>query len=542
MKRLPPEVYQVLEEWRAAPWRLKKEMLGKNLGRLGISEGAFYALARRWGYLPERAGRSDRGRLSDPRREAWVREIMALKYAPPPGVRTLTTEDARRLVARGKVDPEEARAIMALPAGTINRLARDMGLVEQPRREARVEASRPNQVHQMDASFSEHFFPWKREGEEWLLKLRPRRTKNKEKLERLRVICYGLCDDFSGYRLARYTVAAGESGLDSIRFLQWCWEANKDHGPFQGWPETVYLDNGPVAKLAAFRRFCGSLGVEVKTHEPYRSQATGKVENNWRVAWSRFENVYFADPGWESRVITLTELNQEFARFWRGWNQRAHRRLQLSREEAWLLINRQGGPVSVAPEAWRRLAVQRERTLDAAGCFDLEGYTYQVKELWSCRVTVIRGLLDGAVWVQEEGGQRRRFRAEPFVPQVWGEYRGAPKSELERLREAVRPEAAPERPVYFAEPESNVVHLVRPGEVRGREAETPETEVPAAPAPRRYATPLERYGALKLRALRGEGLEPEEAEFVARVEAEYAEEVALLQEGLRSRARLVERA
>jgi hypothetical protein len=538
MKRLPPDVYQVLEEWRATPWRGKRDVLDRHLARLGISEGAFYALARRWGYLEERATRRDRGRLSDPRRREWVREIMALKHAPPPGVRALTTEDARRLVARGKNDPEEARAILALPVGSINRLARELGLVERPRREARMEAARPNQVHQMDASFSEHFFPFRREGEEWLLKLRPRRSKNKEKLERLRVICYGLCDDFSGYRLARYTVAAGESGLDSIRFLQWCWEANPEHAPFRGWPEVLYLDNGPVAKLAVFRRFCGSLGVEVKTHEPYRSQATGKVENNWRVAWSRFENVYFADPGWESRVITLTELNQEFARFWREWNQRGHRRLQLSREEAWLLINRQGGPVSVAPEAWRRLAVQRERTLDAAGCFDLEGYTYQVKELWSCRVTVFRGLLDGAVWVQEEEGARRRFRAEPFQPQVWGEYRGSPKSELERLREGWSPEASPERPVFFADPESNVVHLVRPGEVRGREPEGAEPEAPAPGATRRYATPLERYGALKLRALRGEGLAPEEAEFISRVEAEYAEEVALLVEGLRSRARL----
>lgn len=75
MKRLPPEVYQVLEEWRAAPWRVKKQVLARHLPGLGLSEGAFYALARRCGYLEERATRRDRGRLQDQRREAWVREI-----------------------------------------------------------------------------------------------------------------------------------------------------------------------------------------------------------------------------------------------------------------------------------------------------------------------------------------------------------------------------------------------------------------------------------------------------------------------------------
>lgn len=561
MRRLDPVlISEVLAAWRGAPWGGRGPVLAQHLPLLGLSEAAFYRLARQW-RGPEAPARERRpGKRADARREDWVRAIIQVKYRPPNGVRALTTEDAQRLTAAAWEDPAEAEEISTLPRGTIDRIARELGLTQRPRRENRFEAAYANQVHQLDASGSEHFFPWRQDnGGQWLLKLRPRRTKNREMADGLRVWAYGLCDDFSGYRLARYTVAPGESALEGISFLQWAWSRLPIHAPFEGVPEILYMDNGPVAKLLAFKRFCESVLVTIQTHEPYRSQATGKVEQNWRTAWRRFENLYFADPGWGERVISLTELNQEFARFWQGWNrQRPHRRLQLNREEAWLLVNRRGGAVTVAPEAWSRLAVQQERTLDAAGCFDLDGQTYQVKELWSVRVTVLRGLLDGAVWVREADG-RERFRAEPWAPKLFGEFRGSPKSDLERLQEADEATAAPERPCFFPAGESNVVPLVRAGEVRQGEADSraavPGRRMPEAPSlddlagrvevlPTRppaepeFARPLERYEAMLVKTFKGHALTPGEETFVALFRRDYRDMLDLVGEDLEKQARL----
>jgi hypothetical protein len=565
MKRLDAELLgRILAEWASAPHGGRKAVLEQHLPALGLSQAAFYKEARRWGYLRPRRGRADRGKRQDPRREAWVQAIIQVKHRPPAGVRGIVTEDAVRLAVRdGLVPPEAAR----VPAGTYNWLARELGLVEVPRRENRFQAAYPNQVHQFDASGSEHFIPVRREGEDWVLKLRRRRQKNRDQAEKLKVWAYGLCDDFSGYRLARYTVAAGESALDGIAFLRWAWAAHPEHAPFQGWPEVVYLDNGPVAKLGAFRRFCGQLGVEILTHEPYRSQATGKVENNWRTAWNRFENLFFADPGWESRTLLLSELNSEFYAFWREWNTRRHRRLQMGRDEAWLLINHRGGPVSVAPEAWSALSVQRERLLDGAGCFDLEGYTYQVKEIRAGKATVLKGLTDGAVWVVEEGSGRR-FRARPFEAKLWGEFAGTPKSALEELLAGDAREIPAARPVVCGPGDGKVVHLVRPGETRqmaaggdarpteeggalleelagahreGAQVDNRRHQVQGDNRGCReglYATPLERYAVVKVKEILARPLTEEEAAFLRQVEADYGEQVELLRDGIETRARL----
>src|SRR5580692_7563881 len=55
--------------------------------------------------------------------------------------------------------------------------------------------------------------------------------------------------------------------------------------PFQGIPAVLYLDNGPVAKSAVFKRVMESLGVAVTPHMPAGSdgrrttaRAKGKVE------------------------------------------------------------------------------------------------------------------------------------------------------------------------------------------------------------------------------------------------------------------------
>jgi transposase InsO family protein len=556
----PVIMTQAIEAWQHAGHGAKGAVLSQWLPILGISAATFHREKANWGRQQDRKPRYDRGRRRNPERVEWVREIIILKNRPPKGIRSICTEDAQRWAVRLGNVPEDA---LKMSSAYINYLAREMGWTQQARRENRFEAAYPNQVHQFDASGSEYFYPVKKLGDEWVLKLRRQKMKNKEQPKGLKVWAYGLADDYSGYRLSRYTVAAGEAAEGGIRFLQWAWAVDPEHAPFRGLPEILYLDNGVITKSHAFTDFVKTINVALQTHRPYQSQATGKVENNWRAMWNRFENQFFIDPGWESREITLTELNQELAGFWRSWNQRRHRRESLSREAIWPSIMHQGGPVDIDPAAWARIFRRDTRTLDAAGCFDWQGVTYQVKEIHATRVMVYQGLLDGGVLV-EDLRDRQRYGAVEFAPKPWGTFIGQKKSELDKLVEADPREILAERPTIFPKDNDNVVHLVRSREVRESSFEMPEgmAGTEARPAGdsledlaagveviqgsgdksqgpvELYNTPLDRYIALKVRVAQGKRLTVEDVAFMRDFETEYASMLTLLGSGIDKRVSL----
>ncbi len=528
---------QAIREWREAPFRLKGAKLREWCRVLGIGRDAFYLEAKNWGEMKERKVRADKGKgkLALPDIREQVRRLWQLKHRPPPGVRLGSTETALiYAVEQGLVPPELA----AVPVGTLNRHARELDLVEASERQTRWQAAYANQVHQFDSSHSEHFIPVRRDGDDWILKLRPRRLKNKEKVEHLAVIAYGLCDDFSGLRLSRYTVAAGESALGSIEFLQWAWSREPQHAPFEGWPDELYGDNGPLLRHQAFDKFAERLGLTVTRHLPYKSRCTGKVENNWRTLWRKFENVYFFNPAWESFEIRLSELNAECAAFWKKHNQLPHRQLRLTREAAWHdSIVQRGGVVRVEPGAWGEIFVEAERVLDAAGCFDFKGAAYQVEAgaIWGGKIKVFANIKDGSLIVQDQR-DGKRYRAVPFDLAAWGEFRGSPKGELERLKDEDKAAPKVAAPPTWLEESGNLRILpVRPAEVRESGFDMPpgppvpkggetleelaaearviergaevEVEEPLAPT-------LDQYVALKIQVAKGERLTPREAAFL----------------------------
>jgi hypothetical protein len=572
-----PIMAQAIRELREAPHRLKGRVLGEWLRVLGISRNAFYREAQEWGEMKDRKVRRDKGerKLALPALKEQVQILCQLKHRPPPGVRLSSTETALIYgVENGLVSPELA----AVPVGSLNRMAREWGWQATEERQTRWQAAYANQVHQFDSSHSEHFFPLRPDGDDWILRLRPRRMKNKEKVEGLAVIAYGLCDDHSGLRLSQYTVAAGESALGSIEFLKWAWSYAPEHAPFEGWPDELYVDNGPLARHKAFDEFAGRLGLKVTAHLPYKSRCTGKVENVWRTQWRKFENVFFFNPAWESFEIKLSELNRECAAFWKKHNQLPHRSLSCSREAAWhQSILARGGVTRVEPGAWNTIFVEAERQLDAAGCFDFRGAAYQVDEIWACQIKVFVSLKSPglrtaggdacATVIVQDQRDGKRYRARPLVLREWGEFRGAPKSELEILKAADEGKVSrvPAPPSWIKAADNVVVLPPRAAEVResgfqmpaggGAGAtdkehrletcatgesleemaagvrviqrstgETPEAtsdmEEPLAPT-------LEQYTDLRIKVARGQRLSPREAAFITWYEGAH---VAMMQQ------------
>ena len=556
---------EIIGEYEAAPRGEKSAVLAARLPLLGISPGTFFSWRERWGRRDyRRQRRADAGRKEQPERLVWATEIMRLKYSQIKGVRSLTTADALSLAAQwGRVPPEA----LEVPVGTYNRLAREIGFTQAPRRGRRFEAPYFNYLHQVDASGSEYFYPDRLENGEWILKIRPRPMKNKPTHEgRRRLWYWGLADDFSGCRIARGVVAPGESALDGIEFLKYAWANDPQHAPVRGAPLILYMDNGVLARHQAMQRFAEDCAVEIRTHEPDRGQATGKVETGWKDLWTRFEALFLRLPDWQKREVTLSELNDMLFAHLREVNRRDHRRLKMSKEEAWLASARErGGLVDIEPGAWDKIFRENVRTLDDAGCFSLHGEIYQVKEIHACKVVVYQGVTTETVLV-EDRRDGRRYYARPWVVPAAGDFRATAHTPLENLlKNDPWKDQRPPLPVFGAD--SNVVALpVRPAEVRESRFEMPaggaeqgghmgpplqSLEELAAGAEliqgsgvrgqgsgELYATPLERYTALKIRQARGEGLESGDVEFQGWFETAYADMLALVGGDIDRRVRL----
>ena len=98
------------------------------------------------------------------------------------------------------------------------------------------------------------------------------------------VMLFSVVDDRSGVAYQEYRCVYGEDAESALRFL-FNAMAPKEDGPFQGVPEMLYLDNGPVARSLVFQAVMERLGVDWRTHMPAGSdgarptaRSKGKVE------------------------------------------------------------------------------------------------------------------------------------------------------------------------------------------------------------------------------------------------------------------------
>lgn len=102
---------------------------------------------------------------------------------------------------------------------------------------------------------------------------------------------YSLVDDRSGVCYQEYHCVYGEDVEAALRFLFNAMSAKAmDEFPFQGIPEMLYMDNGPIAKSRVFQNVMDYLGIKVVTHVPagqdgqrVTARAKGKVERPFRT-------------------------------------------------------------------------------------------------------------------------------------------------------------------------------------------------------------------------------------------------------------------
>jgi hypothetical protein len=414
----------------------RSRLLADTARLYGISRAALYRQLREQG-RPHVLHRADRGRsrvLPLATLQRYCEIIAALKLRTTNGKgRHLSTQRAITLLEEHGVETPDGH--VQAPAGllrraTINRhLLRwgyDQERMSRPPVVVRFEAEHSNALWQLDLSPSDlkqiKTPPWVEPG-------RGAPT----------LMLYSVIDDRSGVCYQEYRCVYGEDVEAALRFLFNAMAPKPEEGfAFQGIPEALYLDNGPIAKSGVFNHVMDCLGVRVMTHLPTgkdgrrpTARSKGKVERAFRSVKEAHETLYhFHQPETEE------EANLWLRRYLLHYNAQPHRSASHSRSEDWLAHLPEGGFRAIC--TWERFcAFAREperRKVGGDARVTVEGVVYEVDpELAGETVVLWWGLFDRDLFV--EHGERR-----------FGPYRPSggpiPLHRYRRLKKTLRDERA----------------------------------------------------------------------------------------------------
>lgn len=361
--------------------------------------------------------------------------VAALKVRTENGKgRKLSTVRAIELLEEYGVDTPEGR--VQAPKGllaptTVNRWLRiwgyDHARMTRPPPAVRFEARHSNELWHFDMSPSDLK---KVPPPEWIETGKGSPT----------LMLFSVVDDRSGAAYQEYRCVYGEDAESALKFL-FNAMSQKPETPFQGIPEHLYLDNGPVARSGVFQTVMERLGVTIMTHMPAgkdgrrpTARAKGKVERPFRTVKEAHETLYHFH-----RPETEAEANAWLSNFINRYNEKPHRREPHSRIEDWLDRLPERGIREMC--SWERFcAFAREperRKVGADARIAVQGAYYEVDaDLAGEDVILWWGLFDHELFV--EFGDKRYGPYRPAGgPIPLHRYRSRKKSAREQRADRV---------------------------------------------------------------------------------------------------------
>ncbi len=152
------------------------------------------------------------------------------------------------------------------------------------------------------------------------------------------LMLYSVVDDRSGVDYDEYHCVYGEDVEAALRFLFNAMSTKPvETFPFQGIPDMIYMDYGPIARSQVFQQTMKYLGITVCAHSPkgidgrrVTARAKGKVERPFRTVKEAPETLYhFHEPQTEA------EANAWLFNYLLRYNAMPHRSEDHSRLEDW---------------------------------------------------------------------------------------------------------------------------------------------------------------------------------------------------------------
>jgi len=407
---LPSVVEAIRGEWKSAANGEKTLLVRKWAEVLGCSPQTLYRVLG----VGRRRKKGER-KIEGIERAAEL--VAQIKRRPPEDAGEISTDQALEMALDGGIIAEELGQVSV---ATYNRLIREKGMCRRAPRVQRFQAMRPNELHHIDASSSKYFYVHRvlPDGDCVLKLMRhvsAQGYKNKPTPVELRPWMYGLTDDYSGYHVARYVAARGESLADNLLFLQWAWAQNEDM-EFFGLPAKIKADHGPMMKGESAIDLLARLDIEISPSVPYEKRSHGKIERPWRTHQQRFEKPFYVEADWQHFEILLSELNRRFIIYLEEYNSRQHRyEKEVSRLDMWRRINQWGGAVAIPENILGTVARRRSRKVGVDGVVSVDGKEYEVKGLHDRWVWVYEGVFEDQMVVEDkESGEK--YQVKKFAP------------------------------------------------------------------------------------------------------------------------------
>jgi hypothetical protein len=319
----------------------------------------------------------------------------------------LPTSEAIRLIENYGIETPEDGLVKApkslLKKATVNRYLKKWGydftkLTIQPPA-VRFQAKHTNECWQFDLSPSDLKVIEK--WPEWM----------DQKKGRPLLMLYSVVDDRSGVIYQEYHCVYGEDVEAALRFLYHAMAPKEIEGfPFQGIPQMIYTDNGPIAKSHVFQRVMQYLGIEIRRHMPsgkdgrrVTARAKGKVERPFRTVKNVHETLFrFHKPK------SVEEANKWLLNYVLRYNEDDHRSESHSRIEDWIENLPPNGIREMC--AWERYSTfarePQRRKVGGDARIRVNGVAYQVDpNLAEQEVILWWGVFDSELYV-EFGDQR----------------------------------------------------------------------------------------------------------------------------------------
>lgn len=338
----------------------------------------------------------------------WVEIVAALKLA------SLNKKGKHLSTAKALLLAEEGVYLEAkfeqIPPGVLSRSSCDRWMrngginIHSSLRQAaciRFEAQESNECWQFDISISDAYYL----GEQKAL---PEVGRSGYP----HLALFSVVDDYSRVNYQEYHLVYGEEVEAALLFLFRAMSPKSDTAfPFQGIPQTIYMDNGPLAKSKVVHRVLAEkLGIEVKVHQTPEqggrrrtsARAKGKVERCFRTTKESFETLFHFN-----KPKTVTEANQWLLTYLLHYNCQKHPSKELNRIEAWFSGLPTAGLRQLCTwETYCTFAREPEfRTVGLDGRISLDNQTYKVTaELIGERVEVWKGVFDTGIYVQDKAG------------------------------------------------------------------------------------------------------------------------------------------
>ena len=406
-----------------------------------VSTDTVYRLLRDF-HKPKAAQRADRGRprvLPKAELERYCELIAALK------LRT-TNKKGRHLSTRRAIEliedygVETPQGLIRAPKGLLSRSTMNDYLnrwkLDQPRLTrqppaVRFQAEFSNACWQFDMSPSDLK---QVEAPLWIEPGRGAPT----------LMLYSVVDDRSGVDYQEYRCVYGEDAESALRFM-FNAMAPKPYMPdfsFQGIPEMLYMDCGPVSKSRVFQNVMEALGVICQTHMPagkdgrrVTARSKGKVERPFRTVKEIHETLYhFHRPQNEA------EANLWLQRYLLNYNRQPHRSEPHTRLDDWLAnLPADGFREMCSWEQFCRFAREPERRkVGPDARVSVDGTAYEVApELAGETVLLLWGLFDNELYVEYDGE-----RSGPYVPVAGpiplNRYRSFKKTSVDEKADRIR--------------------------------------------------------------------------------------------------------